>query len=51
MATADGSYTPRLVVCGHVTTVAARKSRTLRGILVVYFKLVPKMFCYLVEPK
>ena len=36
MATADGSYTPGLVACGHVTTVAARKSRTFRGILVVY---------------
>jgi len=36
LATADGSYTPGLVACGHVTTVAARKSRTFRGILVVY---------------
>jgi len=25
LATADGNYTPGLVACGHMTTVAARK--------------------------
>jgi len=35
--TADCGYPPWLVACGHVSTVEARKNRTFRGILVVYY--------------
>ena len=40
MATADGSYTPGLVACGHMTTVAATKKLDLQrhlGGLFIYF--------------